>query len=119
MIYSKAQPTLYIVMTSYTPLFVGISGEVYAEVLNSSSCAEGGFIIDEWVDDWGRSVKRGCPGSVFQHPHQGPCDEVRPGRTINQDGQESFRPSQVSHDLNVDTGLINPPPFKVNKVNKV
>ncbi|CAK9081564.1 Serine/threonine-protein kinase DCLK1 (Doublecortin domain-containing protein 3A) (Doublecortin-like and CAM kinase-like 1) (Doublecortin-like kinase 1) [Durusdinium trenchii] len=72
-----------------------LTGEVYAEVLNSSSCAEGGFIIDEWVDDWGRSVKRSCPGSVFQHPHQGPCDEVRPGRTINQEwfglnGQYTF-----------------------------
>lgn len=43
------------------------------------------MIIDEWVDDWGRSEERGCPGSVFQHPHTGPCDEVRPGRTINQD----------------------------------
>ena len=51
--------------------------------------------IDEWVDDWGRSEVLGCPGSVFQHPHTGPCDEVRPGRTIHHEwfgmnGQYTF-----------------------------
>lgn len=71
------------------------SGEVYGKIDSLSSCAEGGVVIDEWVDDWGRSVAEGCVGSVFQHPRTGPCDEVRPGRTINTEWLPSKNPRVV------------------------
>eukprot|EP00435_Cladocopium_sp_Y103_P026108 s3566_g6.t1 len=60
-----------------------LTGEVFKKIGSLNSCAEGGVVVDEWVDDWGRSEAEGCGGSVFQHPRTGPCDEVRPGRTIN------------------------------------
>ena len=68
--FSSAQPSL-------------LPGEVFKKIGSLKSCAEGGVVVDEWVDDWGRSEAEGCGGSVFQHPRTGPCDEVRPGRTIN------------------------------------
>ncbi|CAE7429857.1 CALS7 [Symbiodinium sp. CCMP2592] len=72
-----------------------LMGELYKGLSSLESCAEAGVTIDEWVDDWGRSEVLGCPGSVFQHPHTGPCDEVRPGRTIHHEwfgmnGQYTF-----------------------------